>query len=249
MSSEVLELRTLTRHFGAFTAVDAVDLQVATGSAHAIIGPNGAGKSTLFRLITGILRPSSGTVHFAGEDVTGRRPHVIARRGLSQSFQITSLFGRLTVIENVQAAIVAQKRRSADIATWFHWSTRPHALELLDRVGLASAASAPTHSLSHGDLRSLEVAVALATGPRMLLLDEPTAGMSPYETERMVELIGQIRREEGLTVLFSEHDMDVVFGISDRVTVMAAGRVIADGPAEAVRANEEVMAVYLGSDE
>ena len=249
MTTAVLELRELTRRFGPFTAVGGVDLEVTENSIHSVIGPNGAGKSTLFRLISGILRPSAGLVRFAGEDVTGLRPHRVARRGLSQSFQITSLFARLSVLENVQAAIVSRSHRSADVMSWFHWSTRREALELLERVGLDFAAELPAQILSHGDQRALEMAVALATRPRMLLLDEPTAGMSPFETARMVELVGRLRAEEGLTVLFSEHDMDVVFGISDRVTVMAQGQVIADGPAAEVRNNDEVMAVYLGSDE
>ena len=249
MTAGVLELRDLTRRFGAFTAVNGVSLAVSPNSIHSVIGPNGAGKSTLFRLISGILRPTSGMVSFDGRDITGLRPHRVARCGLSQSFQITSLFPRLSVQENVQAAIVSRRRRSADFLTWFHWSTRGEALELLERVGLAASADLPAEVLSHGDQRALEMAVALATRPRMLLLDEPTAGMSPYETSRMVELVSRLRTEEKLTVLFSEHDMDVVFGISDRVTVLAQGRVIADGPAESVRQDEDVMAVYLGSDE
>ena len=249
MTGGVLELREVTRRFGAFTAVDGVSLTVAGKSLHSVLGPNGAGKSTLFRLISGILRPTSGVVHFGGRDITGLRPHRVARYGLSQSFQITSLFPRLSVVENVQAAIVSRSRRSSDLLTWFHWSTRSEALEILDRVGLAATADLPAAVLSHGDQRALEMAVALATKPRMLLLDEPTAGMSPFETTRMVELVSRLKAEEGLTVLFSEHDMDVVFGISDRVTVLAQGRVVADGPAEVVRDDEEVMAVYLGSDE
>ncbi len=248
MTAAVLELHDLTRRFGAFTAVDGVSLTVSTNSVHSVIGPNGAGKSTLFRLISGILRPTNGTVRFDGRDITGLRPNRVARSGLSQSFQITSLFSRLSVLENVQAAIVSRSRRSADVLTWFHWSTRGEALQLLDRVGLAASADRPAEVLSHGDQRALEMAVALATKPRMLLLDEPTAGMSPYETARMVELVSRLRTEERLTVLFSEHDMDVVFGISDRVTVLAQGRVIADGPAEVVRDDKDVMAVYLGSD-
>ncbi len=162
MTGPVLELTDVTRRFGGFTAVDRVDLSVAANTIHSVIGPNGAGKSTLFKLISGILRPSEGTVRFDGDDITGLRPHRVARRGLSQSFQVTSLFLRLTVLENVQAAIVAKRRRSADIVTWFHWSTRREALEMLDRVGLAAAAERPAQVLSHGDQRALEMAVALA---------------------------------------------------------------------------------------
>jgi len=249
MAETLLQLYDVTRSFGPFVAVSGVDLGVEAGSIHAVIGPNGAGKTTLFRVITGVLRPTRGRVVFAGEDISGKRTHAIARRGLSQSAQITSLFPRLSVLENVQAAIVSRSRRSSDVASWFHWSTRAEAIEMLERVGLASSAGLEAKVLSHGDQRALEVAVALATRPRLLLMDEPTAGMSPFETEAMVALIAKLRHEENLTVLFSEHDMDVVFGISDRVTVLAQGRVLADGTANEVRANDEVMAVYLGAPE
>jgi branched-chain amino acid transport system ATP-binding protein len=247
-SPMMLALREVTRDFGAFRAVGGVDLEVAPGTIHAVIGPNGAGKSTLFRLITGILRPTAGSISFAGQEIAGRRPHTIARLGLAQSFQITSLFPRLSARENVGAALVSRARRAADPVSWFHRRTDAAATTLLERVGLELVADRPAGTLSHGDQRALELAVALATRPSLLLLDEPTAGMSPFETQRTVELLARLRAEEDLTILFSEHDMDVVFGISDRVTVMNQGRVIAAGPAAEVRSNRDVMSVYLGAD-
>jgi branched-chain amino acid transport system ATP-binding protein len=247
MSAPLLETVGLTRNFGSFRAVDDVNLAVSEGGIHSVIGPNGAGKTTLFRLITGVLKPSTGRVRFAGEDVAGQRPYKIARKGLAQSFQMTTIFPRLTVLESVEAAIVARRKRNNDMWSWFHRSVAPRAMEFIDWVGLAELAGVRADELSHGDQRALEVALALATEPHMLLLDEPTAGMSAAETERTINLVARLSREEQLTVLFSEHDMDVVFGISDHVTVLHQGRIIADGSAPEVQANTEVMSIYLGS--
>jgi branched-chain amino acid transport system ATP-binding protein len=244
--SALLQARGLTRRYGAFTAVDGVNLDVADGTIHSIIGPNGAGKTTLFRLLTGIVRPSAGTLHFADDDVTGAPPHVMARRGLAQSFQLTAIFPRLSVLESVQAAVIARHRRSYDVLSWFHRSCAAEARELLAKVGIERLADRQARTLSHGDQRALDVALALAVQPRLLLLDEPTAGMSGAETRRTIELIAQLSRSDGLTVLFSEHDLDMVFGISQTITVLHQGRVIADGPAAEVRANRDVMAIYLG---
>jgi branched-chain amino acid transport system ATP-binding protein len=244
--SALLRAEGLTRRYGAFTAVDRVDLEVDEGSIHSIIGPNGAGKTTLFRLLTGLVRPTSGTLTFAGEDLTGAQPHVLARRGLAQSFQLTTIFPRLTVLESVQAAVVARHGRSRDVFSWFHRTSAAEARDVLARVGLEVMADREAQTLSHGDQRALDVALALAVRPRLLLLDEPTAGMSAVETQRTIELISELAREDKLTVLFSEHDMDMVFGISDVITVLHQGRVIAHGPAAEVRANDEVMAIYLG---
>ena len=243
----LLEARGLTRRFGAFTAVDQVDLTVREGSIHSVIGPNGAGKTTLFRLITGLVRPTDGQLTFDGAGIAGARPYAIARRGLAQSFQRTAIFPRLTVLESVQAAAVARERRTRDMASWFHRSCAPQADALLRRVGLGDFRDQEAGTLSHGDQRALDVALALAVQPRMLLLDEPTAGMSAAETAKTIDLIVDLVRTDGLTVLFSEHDMDLVFGISDTITVLHQGRVIADGRAEDVRANDEVMAIYLGA--
>lgn len=245
----LLHASDLARSFGSFWAVGGVSLQVEQGRIHAVIGPNGAGKTTLFRLLTGILRPTAGQLVLAGEDVTGKPPHVLARRGLAQSFQQTTIFPRLTALESVQAAIVARSRRTGDMATWFHRSTASEAGQLLDRVGLAGQADTRAGLLSHGDQRALDVALALATRPKLLLLDEPTAGMSAAETGKTIELIADLVRTEGLTVLFSEHDMDVVFGISEHITVLHQGRVIASGTVAQIRANDQVHAVYLGSED
>jgi branched-chain amino acid transport system ATP-binding protein len=249
MSEEILlRARGLSRTFGTFRAVDGVDLDVHAGTIHAVIGPNGAGKTTLFRLLTGILRPTTGTIDFAGEAIGGRPAHVVARRGLVQAFQATNIFPRLTVHESVRAALVSKHRRTGDLFTWFHRALDDEASGILDTVGLSRLADEEAQTLSHGDQRALEVALALAMQPRLLLLDEPTAGMSPFESRTMVQLVQRLAREEQLTVILSEHDMDTVFGISDRVAVMHQGRVLADGPAAEVRANDAVMAIYLGSE-
>jgi branched-chain amino acid transport system ATP-binding protein len=242
----MLEAAGLVRRFGTFAAVDSVDLRVAQGSIHSVIGPNGAGKTTLFRLLTGVLRPNAGTINFRGERIEGSRPHVVARKGLVQSFQMTSIFPRLTALESVQAAIVARARRGFDAFSRFQHSVEQEARELLESVGLHEVAEVRASTLSHGDQRALDIALALATSPSLLLLDEPTAGMSPDETHRITELVAVLARGRGITVLFSEHDMDVVFGISDRVTVLHQGRVITEGTSVEVQADPEVTAVYLG---
>jgi branched-chain amino acid transport system ATP-binding protein len=244
----LLSARGLVRAFGTFRAVDGVDLDVRRGSIHSVIGPNGAGKTTLFRLLTGILRPTAGTLEFGGEDIAGRPPYVVARRGLVQAFQATNIFPRLTVHESITAALVSRHRRTRDLVTAFHRRLDGEAADILDTVGLSGLADEESQTLSHGDQRALEVALALAMKPRLLLLDEPTAGMSPFESRTMVQLVQRLAREENLTVILSEHDMETVFGISDRVSVMHQGRVVADGAAAEVRANEAVMAVYLGSE-
>ena len=244
----LLDIRQLGKRFGGFAAVEDLDLMVEPGTIHSVIGPNGAGKTTLFRLLTGVLRPTHGTVIFDGQDITGLRPHAVTRRGLAQSFQITNVFPRMTVAESVQIAMLARRWRCWDFATAYHRNLEQDALELLSEVGLREFAGSKAQTLSHGDQRILEVALALATSPRLLLLDEPTAGMSPFETDRMVGLVTGLARERGLTVLLSEHDMDVVFGVSDEVTVLHQGHVIAHGPPGQVRDDEQVIEVYLGGE-
>jgi branched-chain amino acid transport system ATP-binding protein len=249
MTDEVLlRARGLRRTFGTFRAVDGVDLDVRRGSIHSVIGPNGAGKTTLFRLLTGILRPTDGTLEFGGQAIGGQPVHVVARRGLVQAFQATNIFPRLSVRESLRAALVSRHGRTRDLVSWSHRSLDDEASALLDTVGLIPLAEEEAQRLSHGDQRALEVALALAMRPRLLLLDEPTAGMSPFESRKMVQLVQRLAEEEQLTVILSEHDMETVFGISDRVSVMHQGRVIADGPARDVRANSDVMAIYLGSE-
>ena len=245
----LLDIRGLTKVFGGFTAVAEVDLAVRPGTIHSVIGPNGAGKTTLFRMVTGVHRPTRGTVRFDGHDITGVRPHLVSRRGLTQSVQITNVFPRLTVLESVQVAILARHRRSEDLTSARSRRMAAQATELLDEVGLSVVADAQAQTLSHGDQRILEVALALATRPRLLLLDEPTAGMSPAETGRMVALVTSLATARGLAVVLCEHDMDIVFGISHEVTVLHRGRVIAHGPPAAVQADPVVTEVYLGAGE
>lgn len=242
----LLEVQGLVKAFGGFHAVDGVDLTIEEGELRSVIGPNGAGKTTLFNLITGHLRPTAGSVRFAGDEITGKPPHVVTRHGLARAFQITNVFPRMTVLESVQCAIIARRRWTNDVFSWRHRAVRDEAFAILETVGLAEAAEQEARVLSHGDQRALEVALALATGPRLLLLDEPTAGMSPWETERTVKLVKDLARTHHLTVLFCEHDMQVVFSISDRITVMHQGRVIAEGLPDEVRGNEDVIRVYLG---
>ncbi|MFE2167664.1 ABC transporter ATP-binding protein [Streptomyces sp. NPDC059447] len=236
---DLLELRGVSRHFGSFRALDEVDLAVRPGARHAIIGPNGAGKSTLFGLISGTLPVTAGAVLVDGQDVT-RLP--VDRRvglGVAATFQHSSLFMRETVLENVLLAV--QRRigaRSAAIA---------RARELLDRVGLPARHEDTAAALSHGERRQLEVAVALGTEPRLLLLDEPAAGMSPAETARLTELIAALPRE--VTVLLVEHDLDMVFELADTVTVMHLGRHLTTGTPDEVRASTEVQTAYLGTME
>jgi branched-chain amino acid transport system ATP-binding protein len=242
-----LELRSVAQHFGSLKAVDDVSLSVESGSRHAVIGPNGAGKSTLFALIAGTREPSSGQVVVAGDDVTHMPEHRRASRGVVRTFQHSSLFLACTVLENVLLA--AQRRHGASWSMLRPLSRRTSlhatASDLLDRVGLADRRAAAAGALSHGERRQLEVAVALATQPRLLLLDEPAAGMSPAETARFSDLVRAL--PDSVTVLLVEHDLDVVFELADRVTVLHLGRHLLTGTPDEVRASEEVQTAYLGA--
>lgn len=242
-----LVARGISKSFGGFKAVDAVDLTIEPGSRRAVIGPNGAGKTTLFNLLTGLMRPDTGAVSIADHDVTGVPPHRIASLGVTRAFQLTSIFSRLTVMRNVQVALMV----SAGMTTrlWgASWSQKTaEARSILAEVGLEDLADVPAATTSHGDQRALELAIALAGNPRLLILDEPTAGMAPAETRTTMELIRRITRERGITLLFSEHDMDVVFDTADSITVMHQGRVLVEGTPDEVRGNAKVQEVYLGS--
>ena len=241
-------LRTcgLGKRFGGVRAVNAVDLAVPYGDVRAIIGPNGAGKTTLFNLLCGDLSHDTGDIYFAGEVVNGLPPHLLCRRGMSRTFQITSVFRRLTAFENVQTALLTQHRRHFNLVARAQRMYRAEALDLLHRVGLHDQAGKASGMLAHGDQRRLELAIALASAPRLLLLDEPTAGMAPRERHEIMALVGRIAADTGLTVVFTEHDMDVVFAVARRITVLHQGAVLAEDVPAAVRSNAEVQRVYLG---
>jgi len=242
----MLEVRGLCKSFAGFRAVTDVHLMVAEGEIAAVIGPNGAGKSTLFNLITGHLRPTAGQVFVDGRDVTGVAPYRICGMGLGRSFQRTNIFPKLTVRDNVQAALLAHRGQGHNFWSRAGLLCRDEAEQLLASIGLARLAHAIAGTLSYGNQKQLELGIALASDPKILLLDEPTAGMSASETHETMALIGRIARERGLTLLFTEHDMAVVFSIAQRIAVMHQGRLIAHGEPEAVRADAEVRRVYLG---
>jgi branched-chain amino acid transport system ATP-binding protein len=234
----MIETRELRREFGGVKALDGVTLAVAAGERRAIIGPNGAGKTTLFNILTGELAPTSGTVRVAGEEVTGRAPHELARRGVARMYQRNELFEPLPAIDGVMLALAAARGPYRPFTSPSAADARA-AAELLDRVGLAEQRAVPARSLSQ-----LELALALAQRPRVLLLDEPTAGMSPAETARITALIASLERS--LTIVVVEHDMDVVFRLADRISVLHEGRVLIEGTPEEVRGDRTVNEVYLG---
>jgi branched-chain amino acid transport system ATP-binding protein len=243
-----LALEGLRRSFGALTAVNGVTLTVLPRERRAVIGPNGAGKTTLFNLITGHLAPSAGRILFEGQSIGALPPHVVARRGIARSFQRTNVFPRLTVRENLRLAAAAGSRGSYDLFGSVHRLRAPleRARGTAEAVGLADRLDVPAGALSYGEQRQLEIGIALTTRPKLLLLDEPTAGMSPEETQRMTSLIANLPRE--VTLLIIEHDMDVVFTLADRITVLHYGEILAEGTAAEVRADPRVYEVYLGSE-
>jgi branched-chain amino acid transport system ATP-binding protein len=245
----LLEIENLVKAFGGLQATDRVNLSVEKGSLGSLIGPNGAGKTTLFNQITGYLVPDSGRVAFRGEEITGLHPYEISRKGITRAFQIINIFPRLSVVESVQLAILAKRGHTLKCFAPARRMVREEAMAVLETVGLAERAGALARELSHGDQRVLELALALAGEPELLLLDEPMAGMSPFERVKVTELIQKIHQDRRLTILFCEHDMDVVFGISERVTVLHQGRIIAEGKPEDIKKNEEVHMVYLGQSE
>lgn len=242
----VLEVRDLHRAFGGVRAVGGVSFTLASGDLLALIGPNGAGKSTCFNLLNGQLRPDRGSVRLDGTELVGLPPRRVWALGIGRTFQITATFASMTVAENVQMVLLSRARRLFGLwrpaAAWF----RDEALALLDRVGMAAQADRPCGVLAYGDLKRVELAMALASEPKILLMDEPTAGMAPAERLELMALTASLVRERGLAVLFTEHDMDVVFGHATRVLVLDRGVPIAEGPPDAVRADARVQAVYLG---
>ncbi len=247
--STLLHVDGLAKHFGGLTATDHVHLEVVAGEIHALIGPNGAGKTTLIHLISGALAPNAGRIHFDGMDVTHMPMHARVAHGLARSFQITSIFARLSVLDNIALAVQAHAGRSLNFWQPARRDTERYAnaAEVVERVGLAPQIHRLAGALSHGAQRQLEVGLALATRPKLLLLDEPMAGMGPDESERMVSLLQSLRGEA--TILLVEHDMNAVFRLADRITVLVYGRVIACGTPDDIRAHPEVRLAYLGDEE
>jgi branched-chain amino acid transport system ATP-binding protein len=249
MTDALLQVDCLAKRFGGIVATDDVTITVTQGELHAIIGPNGAGKTTLIAQLAGQLAPDSGRIRFSGHDITHVQVHRRSLLGLARSFQITSLFLDLSVLDNVALAVQAHAGHS------FHFwrnarlqkELREPARAALDRVGLGDRADLPASALSHGEHRLLELAIALAGNPRMLLLDEPMAGLGPEESARMVDMLRALKAE--LTILLVEHDMEAVFALADRITVLVYGRVIASGKPDAIRSNPQVRDAYLGEQE
>jgi branched-chain amino acid transport system ATP-binding protein len=249
MPEALLQVDNLHKRFGGIVATDNLALAIPSGELHAVIGPNGAGKTTLIAQLAGQLRPDSGAIRFAGQDITTLPVYKRSGLGLARSFQITSLFLDLSVLDNVALAVQAHAGHSfrfwADARK--EAALRDPARAALARVGLAARADQRAADLSHGEHRLLELAMALASSPRMLLLDEPMAGLGPEESARMVEMLRALKKE--FTILLVEHDMEAVFALADRITVLVYGRVIASGPPTDIRANQQVRDAYLGEQE
>jgi branched-chain amino acid transport system ATP-binding protein len=248
MSDPLLDVRGLAKSFGALRATDQVDLAVHEGETHAIIGPNGAGKTTLIGQLAGNLRPDSGTIRFAAEDITALSAPARSRRGLARSFQITSIYRDFTALDNVALAI--QAHAGSSFRFWRPARTdealRAPARAILAEVGLGGRADVLAANLAHGEQRQLEVAMVLATKPRLMLLDEPVAGMGADESQRMIRFLATLKGRQ--TIILVEHDMDAVFSLADRVSVLVYGRIIASGTPEEIRANPEVRSAYLGEE-
>jgi branched-chain amino acid transport system ATP-binding protein len=243
----VLAVRDLEKAFGGVRAVDGVSFDISKGEFLALIGPNGAGKSTCFNVINGQLRPDKGDVLLEGRSIAGLPPRTIWRRGVGRTFQVAATFGSMTVIENVQLALASHHQEVYRLAGPMAWRHRERAHALLAEVGMADAAERACRELAYGDVKRVELAVALANDPRLLLMDEPTAGMAPRERLDMIALVKRLVTERGISVLFTEHSMDVVFAYADRIIVLARGRLIAAGSAAEIRDDPEVRAVYLGT--
>jgi branched-chain amino acid transport system ATP-binding protein len=247
--SAILETKDIRKQFGALVAVDDVSLAIEQGSLHSIIGPNGAGKTTFFNVVSGTLDPTSGRVLFKGEDITDLPMHRTIHRGIGRSFQITNIFPNLTVLENVRLAAQALDRNRARILRSHRrlGESLERTAEVLDQVGLSAKAELPARTLPHGDQRKLELGMILAPNPEVLMLDEPTAGMAAEQVPELLDLIQGIQASGDKTVVLVEHNMNVVMSVSDRITVMHQGRVLAEGTPTEIAANSEVQTAYLGS--
>jgi branched-chain amino acid transport system ATP-binding protein len=247
----LLEVRNASRHFGSLVAVNGVSLQVQPGELRAVIGPNGAGKTTFFNLISGFFPPTSGTIHFDGQDVTQWLPHERVRHGIARTFQITEIFPELTVRENlrVPVEVAAGLRKRPWLSREADAQIRARVNELLEMGGLAAKADRLVSELPHGDQRATEIMMSIALRPRLLLLDEPTAGMGDQETYDITRLIRKLHRDEKLSIVLIEHDMRVIFHLADRIMVLAEGAVLAEGTPDEIAKDERVQAAYLGKTE
>ncbi len=243
----LLSVRGLSKSFGGVQAVDDVAFELHRGELLAMIGPNGAGKSTCFNMINGQLAPDAGRVLLQGEDIAGRRPREIWRMGVGRTFQVAATYGSMTVAENVQMALLSHRRQLFSLWPRAAAMHRDEALRLLAQVGLAERADDPCSTLAYGDIKTVELAVALANAPKLLLMDEPTAGMAPRERNALMALTRRLVKEMDVGVLFTEHSMDVVFAHADRIMVLARGQLIAQGAPEAIRDDAKVAEVYFGS--
>lgn len=243
----MLRLGSVSKTFSGFAALTDVDLAVEPGEIRAIIGANGAGKSTLLNVVSGLLRPSAGKVSYDGHDVTARDPSELVLLGLSRSFQITSVFNDFTAFQNVRIALLAYHRRTRQLFGSVERLLRTETLELLEAVGIADRAGRQAGELAAGDRKRLEFAMTLAARPKMLLLDEPTAGMAPNEREIVVALLASLNRDKRVTILFTEHDLDMVNSLAHRISVLHQGRVLAEGHPDEIRRNEQVRAAYVGA--
>lgn len=242
----VMEIRGLTKRFGAIVAVDDLSFQLNKGELLALIGPNGAGKSTCFNMLTGQQKVSAGKVLLDGKDITGLRPREVWRQGVGRTFQITATYSSMTVVENVQMALLSHHRETLKFLPYAAYKYRDEAYVLLDMVNMQDQAERHCAVLAYGDLKRMELAIALAHKPKVLLMDEPTAGMAPKERVALMQLTANIVKDQGVSVLFTEHDMDVVFANSHRIMVLNRGQLIAEGNANEIRNNLTVQEVYLG---
>jgi len=243
----VLEVRSLSKAFGGVRAVSEVSFAIGQGQFLAMIGPNGAGKTTCFNIINGQLAPDSGEILLAGNNIADLQPRAVWRLGVGRTFQVAATFGSMTVAENVQMALISHAGENYRLWRPAASMHREAALALLEQVGMRDAADRPSRELAYGDVKRVELAIALANEPRLLLMDEPTAGMGAGERHDLIALVKRLVVERGISVLFTEHSMDVVFAFADRVIVLARGRLIADGDAAAIRDNAQVREVYFGT--
>jgi branched-chain amino acid transport system ATP-binding protein len=244
----MLQVEGLVKCFDDFMAVNGANLTVGKGEIVAVIGPNGAGKTTLFNLITGALKRDKGKIVFKAEDISELPPYEICKKGISRSYQIVNIFPRLTVFENVQVAVFSYQKRSSNLFQPAQGIAVEETRSILESMGLSKKGGSIAGSLSHGDQKILEIAIALGNEPELLILDEPTAGMSPEETQDTMELVKRLAKQRGLTILFCEHDMDIVFSVAQSIMVMRHGQTIIQGGLEEVRKNKEVQEAYLGGE-